>query len=294
MSAQRFIVTVLAATMSTLVCSVGAHAQNILSAVASTGNDINDCTVPTPCRTFARALAVTNAGGEIVALDSDNFSPATITNPVTIVATGVRAAVFRGTAHPGFTINTTGNVAIKGISFNGLGIGTFGIDVVNVGTLYLDNVEVQGFATGGVDFAGGSHLVVSNSVFRDCGNNGLTVTAGSAYVRGSSFLHNGATGLVVASPGSAVVVDSVASHNASDGFTAFSGTLRLVRDEDVFNNTGIFVDVVATANFEYSLVSDNTSSPFIVEAGGTLSGSSPGTSLIVGSGTGTLSASTLK
>ena len=290
MSTQRFMAIFVAAAVSALVCSASAQAQNFLSAVATTGNDTNDCTRPTPCRTFTRALAVTVAGGEIIVLDSGNYSAATIAQPVTIAATGVRASVFRGTAHPGFVINTTGSVAIKGISFNGLGIGTDGIHVTAVGALYLDNVEVQGFTGNGVNFgATGGQLVITNSVFRDCGSDGLLVTAGSIDVRGSAFINNSSAGLLVGSA-SAVAVDSVASHNGADGFaTRLGGTLRLVRDEAVFNDIGFFASPSSTLTFEYSLASDNSTDAFINN--GTMSGSSPGTSLL-GGGTGGTTLST--
>jgi hypothetical protein len=46
--------------------------------VASYGLDTNPCTHDQPCRAFTAALAVTSAGGEVVALDSAGYGTATI------------------------------------------------------------------------------------------------------------------------------------------------------------------------------------------------------------------------
>ena len=54
-----------------LVAAV-ATAQNNRSAVAVSGNDLNPCTVASPCRSFAVALAHTVAGGEVIALEYRN------------------------------------------------------------------------------------------------------------------------------------------------------------------------------------------------------------------------------
>jgi hypothetical protein len=77
-----------------LFVAVPSFAQNARSFVATTGNDANNCTRGNECRTITRAIAVTNAGGEIVAIDSGGFSPFTLGKSMTISgAPGVVAAV---------------------------------------------------------------------------------------------------------------------------------------------------------------------------------------------------------
>src|SRR5438270_9257162 len=67
---------------------------NNRSAVSSIGLDSNPCTVASPCRSFGAAIAQTNPGGEIVALDSAGYGPFTIDASLTISgAPGVHAAV---------------------------------------------------------------------------------------------------------------------------------------------------------------------------------------------------------
>src|SRR5215469_3807330 len=58
------------------------------------GNDANPCTRIAPCRTIAQALSLTNAGGEVVILDSAGYGAFAITQPVSIVAApGVYAGI---------------------------------------------------------------------------------------------------------------------------------------------------------------------------------------------------------
>jgi len=54
--------------------------------VASTGNDAAPCSLAQPCRGFARAITQTNAGGEVIVLDSAGYGPVTITKSVSLIA----------------------------------------------------------------------------------------------------------------------------------------------------------------------------------------------------------------
>ena len=45
----------------TILFTTTVFGQNTRSAVSISGNDLNACTVPSPCRTFAAAMAVTNS-----------------------------------------------------------------------------------------------------------------------------------------------------------------------------------------------------------------------------------------
>ena len=62
--------------------------------VATYGSDANSCSLGLPCRTFSGALAQTNAGGQIVVLDSGGYGAVKIDKSVSIVAPeGVYAGI---------------------------------------------------------------------------------------------------------------------------------------------------------------------------------------------------------
>lgn len=69
--------------------SIIARASTARTYVSVNGNDGNTgigCPVTAPCRSFVAALGVTSPYGEIVAVDSGDYSPVTITQSVTIKA----------------------------------------------------------------------------------------------------------------------------------------------------------------------------------------------------------------
>src|SRR6266446_6592240 len=62
--------------------------------VSGLGNDANPGTLTSPKRSFASALTVTDAGGEIIVLDSAGYGPVTINKSVSIISpTGVYAGI---------------------------------------------------------------------------------------------------------------------------------------------------------------------------------------------------------
>ena len=65
------------ALASALLSSVSEAAQRVF--VASYGSDSNaamSCTLAAPCRSFATAMTVVDAKGEVVALDAAGYGPA--------------------------------------------------------------------------------------------------------------------------------------------------------------------------------------------------------------------------
>src|SRR5438876_3712916 len=62
--------------------------------VSGLGNDANPGSLTSPKRSFGSALTVTDAGGEIIVLDSAGYGPVTINKSVSIIAPpGVYAGV---------------------------------------------------------------------------------------------------------------------------------------------------------------------------------------------------------
>src|SRR5439155_12643450 len=108
------------------------------------GSDANPCTRLAPCRTFAAALALTAAGGDIAALDAAGYNAVTITQSVSIVNDGVGEV-----ATPGITINAgAGDVInLRGLTMKGNqpGAPVNGI-AFNGGALNVQNCVIRGFS----------------------------------------------------------------------------------------------------------------------------------------------------
>ena len=280
-SRQLRIVHALTASALGLAFTVSAQAGASRTFVSTTGNDANtsvNCSASANCRTFGAALSVTNSGGEIVVLSSGGYGPATISQPVIITAIGVDASISVTTSGNGLTINTPGNVTLIGLNLHGEGTGTHGILVQQVGFLRLYDMLIENFQSHGVDFGVVGKLAVYGSIFNDNANAGIEVNNASAfaYVHGSSFDHNFIA--VAVGAGSATVADSDAE-NSFGAFHAFAGTLTLVNDRAISNGTALIVESGATLYFAGCLIANNGTAYNIV-SGGTMSGTSPGTSLI--------------
>ena len=276
-----------------LAFTFAAQAQNNRSFVATTGDDMNNCSASAYCRTFGRALAQTNSGGEIVVVNSGGYGPVTIAQPVIITAIGIDASVTQTTSgQSAITINVpTGNVTITGLNLNGGGTGRAGVLVNQVGVLRLNNIQVQNFTGACIDFEASGNLALEDSKLNDC-LNGLSQASGQVYAHNTEFDNNLVAG-VVSFAGTMTIADSSSHYNGISGFAAQGGTIALFNVRAAFNTDGLDANSSALY-FADSLISDNTNSYSSV--GGTMLGSSPGTSLITPgqSSTGTLGAVTLK
>ena len=85
-----------AAFLTMLVLASVSNALPSQTFVSSTGNDANNCTQSTPCRTFAAAVPRTRAKGIITALDSSFYGIVTIDRALTIQAAPGVFAVLEG------------------------------------------------------------------------------------------------------------------------------------------------------------------------------------------------------
>ena len=113
--------------LGALVASAPARAASERTFVASYGADSNSCSVAAPCRTFAAALGLTAAGGEVVALDSAGYGLVTITQSVSISApagiyAGITAPILNGSGvlidAPGATVVLRGlTIASSAVTF---------------------------------------------------------------------------------------------------------------------------------------------------------------------------------
>jgi len=269
----------------------GPSGVNNRSFVSTGGNDANSCAVTAPCRTLARALAMTNGGGEIIVMNAGSYDPVGIAQPVTISATGIDASI-EATDGYAIAINTPGNVTLQGLGLHGLEGGYDGVDVQQVGVLRLYDITAESFLHDGVEMGAAGDLTIYDSRFTDNGR-GVELTNGSAsvYIRRTSLDDNQVSG-VLSEQGIAVVTNSSAHFNG-DGFTSGGGTLVLARDRAALNyDDGIDVqNPAAYGQFAFCSVALNSFYSHAAFTGGTVVGTSPGTTLAMGAAGGTALAS---
>ena len=185
--------------------STAAIAGTQRSFVASYGLSTNaalNCSLANPCRQFSDALAVTNAGGEVVVLDSAGYGNATIAQSVSIIAApGVYAGISAFGVQDGITINAPGaRVVLRGLTINGQG-GLNGIRVLAVDDLHIEDCTVANFAANGIRIDGASVVHIARANVRGNGFRGLNVFSGSPAVEvsDSRFAQHDGQGIFIAS-----------------------------------------------------------------------------------------------
>jgi nitrous oxidase accessory protein NosD len=295
---QRTLVLI-AALFVTLVCV--AQAQALQTFVAVAGNDANDCTFPTPCRTFAGAVPNTAPGGEITALDSGAYGVVTINKALTLqAAPGAHVSLGDGTAASAVTINAGQSdvIVLRHLHISHSGRPSRGIDFTSGGTagaLHIESCVVTGFPNAGIRFLadddcdanGCPELFVKDTIVRNNGR-GIYFFGGFASLDHCRIEDN-TTGVYVATQSRMVTIrDSVIASNSSYGL--FSDVLSATTLENCAvtrNGTGIQASGVgAPYNFYGRFFLSNT---LIV---GNTTGLSPGGGYIVSFGNNRLNANT--
>ena len=224
--------------------------------VSVNGNDANDCTRATPCRTFSGTLAKISPGGELDILDSGDFGPVTINKSVSLVSSGPLGGIQIGTG-TAITINAGANdkVVLRGLTIDGLGTGLNGISFVSGGSLYIEDCTINNFSQYGLDFAptnGTGKLFITTSLVR---NTGVGTTGGAVHLiaaTGQGFVaavdglrsENSVFGLKAETLGVITVRNSLATNNGYSGFSAVtpsgssSGALRMLIENSVTTHNG--------------------------------------------------------
>jgi len=174
---MKTVTKLLAALLLTLVSGIATYALPLQTYVSSTGNDTNDCTQSTPCRTFAGAAAKTAAKGSITALDSSTYGLITIDKALTIqAAPGVYAALEGGRNTDAITINAapTDVVVLRNLQIITRSVAdTNGIVINTVGTLHVESSVITGFKAAGISGPslcnenGCAQLYVIDTILRD-------------------------------------------------------------------------------------------------------------------------------
>src|SRR5262249_50095042 len=158
----------------------------------------------------------------------------------------------------------------------------------------VEGCQIQGFSNNGINetLSASCRLFANNTVFRDNSHDGVLVTTSSgtasAYLHDCDFSNNGGSGVEAGAGAMASVVRSAAFHNGT-GFMADTGgsasSLVLSQCHAVNNTTGLSVSgASAGLEFAYCLVTQNGTG-LSASGGGTLLGSSPGTSVVNGNST---------
>jgi len=295
---KRYILTqlaLMAALAGGFATDAAALAQRTF--VASFGSDAGPppCSLAQPCRSFGVAISQTTSGGEVVVLDSAGYGPATISQPVSIIAPpGIYAgvSVFAGgaTNGVGLIVNPgSGKVTLRGLTINSVG-GTTGIVYQSGDALYVDNVIVTNFPTAGLSASVGANgsLFLTNSSLHDNGTGavlnatagtltisidntlfarngiGIALRDGTAGTVHGSTMSGGTTGLVVApttvaKTAKVEVRDCTIADNSGSGVAVGSAVAAPVLASlvsSLISGNAIGVQVTGAANSAY--VSDST------------------------------------
>jgi len=214
--------------------------------VASSGADTNTCAITQPCRSFASAIALTAAGGEVIVLDSAGYGPVTITQSVSIIAPpGVYAGITAFPGNVGVIVNAgpSDKIVLRGLSIIGQG-GMHGIIVDAAGEVHVENCVVANMTGNGIFVflaTGNTSIRVQNTSVRSNGGMGLLVSGGvpAVQVVDSQFVLNGYAGTFPPPGGISVETGTfsaqriVVDGNAGNGIAALAdGTTTVATVED--------------------------------------------------------------
>lgn len=145
-----------------LLPSLGAAAAAQRTFVSTTGNDANtvaNCSLASPCRSFASALTVTGTGGEIIVLDSGGYGQVTIDKSVSIIAPdGVYAGITVPAGADGVDVAGADIVVVlRGLTINGQG-GNVGISFLQGRALHIDRCTVSNVIGRGISLTTGNEF----------------------------------------------------------------------------------------------------------------------------------------
>jgi hypothetical protein len=223
----------------TVLACAAANAASIQTVyVSNSGSNVAGCGFfGSPCKGINYALTNSVAsGGQIIVLDAGYATgPLAINKPVSIVANGNVTVIPSGAV--GIRVNAgTGHVMLKGLTVDGSGGGTYGIDVQSAGSVSIIDCVVHHFANDGIFIEPNTNLKfnVSNTTSSDNGGRGiyvLTRAGGSAtgLISNVEALRNGGAygGISVDATGGGVALahihNSRSNYNANDGYAKITG-----------------------------------------------------------------------
>ena len=269
---------ILVALVAILLGISQAQAQSDRTFVATTGSDSAACgPSDVPCRTFTTALSKTNAGGEVIALDSGLYdSFILVSTSVTLTAApGVYAALSNDSSSNRITVDAGSgdrvvlrNLFLKSKPGN---VSSYGIGVLAVGVLQIENCVIDGFSAG-ISFGlqSSAQVSIKDTVVRNSSTDGIAFFTSSGTIKASidrsHFDNNGSfgaySGVNVIQRSKVTVRDSVATGNTGAGFNVTGGDLNLENCEASNNNDGVVAafttNTTGTATVSNSIVTNNS------------------------------------
>jgi len=225
----------------------GAAATAQRTFVASTGNDANPCSLAQPCRGFARAIAQTNAGGEVIVIDSAGYGAVSVAKSITLTApSGVYAGV---TVTSGTGIAIAGGgvaVTLRGLTFNGQG-GSTGIAFTQGSKLNVENCDIAGFGSNGIAItAPGSIVAIRNTSARENAGAGVSIAATATIqvnLDDVRLVNNALNGLYATGPVRATITSSIVEGNGiglhADAANIFVTSITASHNSIIRNAIGV-------------------------------------------------------
>lgn len=281
MKITKLTVMTMGLVLTCLSLSATARADGSRSYISPAGSDNRPCTRNQPCRSFDGALTKTDAGGEIVAMETGTYDPTTVSKSITLAAAPGADVAIRVNSGNAVTIaaNPGDIVVLRGLRLGGPGKNVAGSNGVffNITSpnccvsVNIENSVISDFDRGvQMELGVASRLLMTDSVLR-ANNTGLNMFVGGADGNGASiertrFESNG-VGLRHFGGNSAAVSNSVASGNGIGFQTEGSGKLELFYTVASKNGTGVKADGGAI-RIAYSSMTGNGTG--ISASGGTI------------------------
>ena len=256
MKITKFAVMTMGLLLTCLTFTATARADGARSYISPNGSDNRPCTRNQPCRTFDAALAKTEAGGEVVAIETGSYEPATVSKSITLAAAPGADVAIRVTTGNAVTVSANSGdvVVLRGLRLSGPGKNVAGTNGVffNISSpnccvaVHIENSIISDFDKGvQMELGVASRLLVSDSVLR-ANKTGINMFVGGADGNGASIertrFESNDVGLLHAGGNSAAVSNSVASGNGVGFLTQGSGKLELFHTSASKNHTGIKAD----------------------------------------------------
>jgi hypothetical protein len=254
MNRTRLVINAFALLALSLAFTTAARADGARSYVSAGGSDTKQCTRANPCRSFDGALAKTDAGGEIIALDSGTYAATTVTKSITLAAApgaDVGITVASGNA---VTVNagTGDTVVLRGLTLTGPGVGvagSSGVEVVaglsGVGQeLYVERCIISNFARG-INFemnGVAGKLFVSDTVVRGNGYGmHIHATTSDLHFHGASVSHSRMekNNVGIGANSHVTIHDSIAAGNSESGFEVIGGVMSITNCVATKNRKGV-------------------------------------------------------
>ena len=217
-----------------------AFAQANRTWVSGVGDDVNDCSRTTPCKTFAGAYSKTATGGEINCLDPAGYGGLTITKSISIICDNVLAGVaVSGVDAFIVTVAATDKVILSGLNIQGAGAGLSGVKITGSGKIFVINSIISNFTRYGVEVVGTANAKVfiynSQVTFNTLGGlllQGQSGVTNFGIIEGSMFDSNGAASTVI-NAGGQLFVSGSSLTGATAAYSISGGTVTSYGDNVV-------------------------------------------------------------